>query len=209
MDLKRIWRLTGWLWLLSQIVAFVALEGNYLVPRVCLAVVNGASCLIWLWATNGWKHKESAFRPLLALQLPLSFDTALCFLLAFGGGSGEDADIRSLVIAVLFMTCLYPLVGVATVVVRMTTETGLAATAAVRGAALHAHLQSRGYQWLSLGDGRQLWRLCGEAAFLLPPWEHCGVLPEVNEGDLESLARVAKLRRETHRDARSRSAAFS
>ena len=195
MDQKQIGWLTVVLWLLSQIVAFVALEESYLIGRVCFAVVTGVSCLIWLWATSGMKYKDRALRPFLSFQIPLWLDTAFWFLLASGGGSGEVSEIRAFAGAVQFVLCVYPLVGVVVLIVRVTKETGLAATAAVRGAALHAQLKSRGYQELSLADCTRLWRLCGEDAFLLPPWDHCGVLPGVREGDLESLARVARLNR--------------
>jgi hypothetical protein len=199
-DQKQIAWLTGVLWLLSQIVAFVALEERFLLSRVCFAMVTGVSCLTWFLATRGMKHEDPTYRSFVSIQLPVWFDTILWFLFAFGVGSEQGSVMRSFIGGVMFVTCVYPLVGVVVLVVRMTKETGLAATAAVRGAALHAHLQSRGYQELSLADCASLWRLCGEAAFLLPPWEHCGVLPEVNEGDLESLARVAR----SNRGARGR-----
>lgn len=64
---------------------------------------------------------------------------------------------------------------------------------AVRAVALHPALQERGYHWMTPAQARELWELCGEAAFRLPPWEEVGTLPGITEGDIAALARVIQL----------------
>ena len=67
----------------------------------------------------------------------------------------------------------------------------VAVIGAARALALHPALQQRGYYWLTLAQARELWELCGERAFKLPPWADVGILPGIAEGDLRALAHLA------------------
>lgn len=67
--------------------------------------------------------------------------------------------------------------------------------AAIRGVPLKRTLQARGYDWLTTSQARELWRLCGELAFELPPWHEMQALPNVREGDMESIKAAMRLRK--------------
>ena len=62
--------------------------------------------------------------------------------------------------------------------------------AEIRNHALLAALKMRGYHWMERKDARQLWSICGERAFKLPPWDDVGLMPGVAEGNIGSLVTV-------------------
>ena len=190
---KRAWWLTGALWLFSQLVAFVALGGDYLPTRAWMLVINGLSCVAWYFAMKGMARDDRGLRAFHGWHLPLWFDSLLSLVLPF---AAESQDLFFLASAIKVLLWFYLLAGIVMLGARLAVLGGLETTASLRGAALHAHLQSIGYSSLSLEQSVALWKDCGETGFLLPPWEDCATLPGVKEGDLESLARVARLNRE-------------
>jgi hypothetical protein len=111
----------------------------------------------------------------------------------FVGLEGElGSDLENSAIAVWAMCIFLLVVLIATGFLISGLRTLNRTAARVRAVSLRGVLAERGYGWMTHENHIDLIVLAGSKASRLPPWDHVGTLPRIEEGDIPALANLAK-----------------